>query len=434
MKKTLKRFLASFLSVLMVIGLATAASAAPAKAPQADLAAKVTVATTDTVTITKQPDNLTFNPINETLDLSGLEIKISGESLSEQTLVYDSLDNKVAPDKVIWSLYVDSKRSDGWWVKGTNSALLTVYGYQCKQFHVEKVVNGVEYGYYDQELVFFAQANISVIAVFSNDEPVDPVTLTLNTAADVTIPAQENETHYAWFKFTAPADGNYSFKSTGGQIGETLIDRFGNELTNQYIDPYATLYTGDVEFIEADDDNDKNYNFGIFTALKKDQTVYLKVGAYGEESTSFKVIVGTYTPVIQIKIKEITVDFHEVIDTDALLESLGLSPSDHYITWDSYFYHDYNGLYGDRRGTGTLSIMNYDGGSAELKVHIKYTAPQWFAAICLGGWAWLKYTNTGPFNLMDNVNKLLDYGIGNSLYVLLRDWGLPYNMISWLLS
>lgn len=421
MKHLSKRIMAIFLAALLVLSAGvTAAAAEP----------------TDTVTITKMPTKTTFRPGWEWPDLSGLEVKVAGAI--NQTIRYDDVcdDTGCGPDKITWS--IDAyPGEDGFWSAGPKKAVLYVTAWQCTQFHVERVIDGVEYGYYDHEDVFEATCEITLTAIEDESPPTILADLELNVPVDVDLPDYEDEFYMnrsVYYRFTAPADGHYSFRSQGGEIGEYLYTRDGKELEIPTMQPSGTLY--DTRWNEIGD-NISFYddpNFSIFSFLRKGQVVYLCADAYSEGAAQYTVTVGTYDPNLKLNVKEITVLFHELIEVETLLEGTDLSEEDVDISYDSNAIRwDCRGMVGNKRGTTVLTVYDRNGASADITVHVKYSFKQWLCVIFLGGFAWMEYTLVGPFDLGDNIRELKNYGVGNALYDMLGDWGIPYQLIRWLL-
>jgi len=443
MKKALKRSLAIVLAILMILGSGIAASAAPMK-PQAlreDAAfAPAAVNPAGSLAITKQPTDSSFRMYYEEPDLSGMEVSVLGGIFTAPTtIVYDDVANdyKVGPNKILWDIWVNPADWRYGWKEGSNATILFVYAYQCTDFHVEKIVGGVEYGYYDKELVFYAQAPITVIATSSQNDMSSAKVLTLDVPETVTVKAYNS----VWLKFTATQDGYYRFRSDGGSYGETLYSREGEILEIPSLDPYAELYDADGDWLDYDDDGGGNLNFRLFRQMSQGETVYLRAALYHEErSASYTVTVsrvGSEQPTLQLKSYEITNYYRDVIDIDALLEGTGFDYYDVYLFYDyEQFRDDCNGFFSMQTGVGYITILAPDGSMAEVKVTVKYSTAQWLCIIFLGGFVWMKFTRPGvPFNLWDNIyDFLFVYGVRNGLFELfVYEWGLPSNWFSWLL-
>jgi len=438
MKKSVKRVLALLLALLMTLGLSTAASAAapPKKPPQlsSSAAALDQAAPNWTLSITTQPTNTSFEMHMEEPNLSGMVVSVSGGIFTAPTsIAYDTVagDTAQAQDKILWEFWVGYP--DIGWVVGNNTAVLYVWAYQCTDFHVVTTDSGKDYGYFDQELVFEGQTAITVVAT-----PFDlggaARTLTPDIPSTVTL---DDGYYVDVFKFTAPSDGFYSFTSDGGQYGGTFYSQDGDVLMRDTIDPWAELYDADGYFLAWDDDRGGNWNFAIFRQLKQGEVVFLVVGGYAQPQANVTITatrVAATQPVLQLKSNDITVNFHELISLETLLEGTGLEPEDVWIDYD-YEYIDYSwwdgGLYGVKHGVSSVTITAPDGSAAQVKITIKYSAAQWLSVILLGGWAWMPFTSVGPFNLLNEIKLLLDYGILNGLLDLFFDWryGLFYRLL-----
>lgn len=439
MKKSVKQALAILLAALMTLGLSTVAAAAPAKPARPpklyDSAAAPDQAPANwTLSITTQPTNTSFEMHIEEPNLSGMVVSVSGGIFTTPASVaYNAVagDTVQAQDKILWNFYVEP--ADGRWAVGSNAATLYVWAWQCTDFHVVTTDGGKDYGYFDQELVFDGSTAITVVATpfdlggAARPLALTPETVTLDDGYNVDI-----------FKFTAPQDGFYSFKSAGGQIGGTYYSLDGSVLERDTIDPWAELYDANGYYLAWDDDRGGNYNFAIFQQLKQGEAVYLVVGGYAwpqqADITVTASYIGVKQPVLQLKSNDITAIFHEIISLEALLEGTGLKPEDVWIDYD-YEYIDYSwwdgGLYGVKRGVSTITITAPDGSAAQVKITIKYSTAQWLSVILLGGWAWMPFTSVGPFNLFNEIKLLLSNGILNSLTDLFFHWryGLFYRFL-----
>ena len=444
MGKTLKRTLALLLAVFMILGASTAAVAvAPGKPRQQSSSAAAAVAQdipACALEITSPPTDTTFVMYEEWPDLSGLAFNASGGNLGGTvTVQYDAVANDWVPaqDKLLWDIWLD------WYdlVEGVNEMTLYVRAYKCTVFHPMKTVDGVEYGYFETELVFWADTAIIMTAKANPNRPEFRV-LTLNLAETVALSKREYEDGWSeWygnanFKFTAPSDGFYAFRSDGGEIGGTFYSRDGDMLKARTVDPWAYLRDEDGNWLGSDDDAGGDYNFLIYRQMEKGETVNLYTYCYANEEASFTVKVtclGDVQPVLQLKSDAIKVNFHDFINIDTLLEGTG------YYRWDVQIridggnvgWWDWDGLLWARKnGESYITITAPGGAAATVKVTIGYSAAQWLCYVLLGGWAWLDYTNAGPFNLINEIGKLLQYGVGNSLRELLADW--VYALYLWL--
>lgn len=443
MKKLCKRSLAILLAVLMIAGLGAVASA---KSPLQEPVALYQDTVEDfelqgmeeedyeyELKITKLPADMSLTMEEGEMNFSGMEFEVSGGIFTPaQTIAYDDVaDARMRMDEILWYFYVEPIDYENWWVLGENAAQLVIYGEQCTEFYVERVIDGVEYGYFDTKTVFFGSADITVTCKeyqldFSSATP-----LTLNEATAVNL-SQEEE---AFFVFTAPEDGYYSFKSTGAQPGEILYSRDGEELHIPNIDPQATLFDATGDLLAENDDRGSTLDFGIFRFLEKGETVYLCTSLYGQDGDAeFSIVVSTYDPLLVLESNAVNIKFHELIDIDALLEGTGLTADDVSFEYDyEYLNYDCRGLYGAKRGETTFLIMADDGRSAEVSVTIDYSLAQWFCVFFLGGELWLKYTQLGPLDLVRDIGILLrDTGLRQGLYILLSDWNVPEWMLRWL--
>jgi len=439
MNKAIKRTLAALLAILMLLGAGTAASAAPAKSPQMSGSATGAVTQADadpagTMTIKAQPTKTTFKLYEERPDLAGMVITVQGgEFASAKDIAYDAVtDLTPAKDRILWYFDLEPADWDSWWVEGENDAVLYVYAYKCTNFTQVEKVDGVWYGTFDQELVFYGSAAIKVTAI--GRERGDERILTLDPPATVSVGEVSVD---ARFKFTALQDGYYKFFSEGGKCGGILYSEDGDIIERKTIDPRAELYDKDYNWLGYDDDRGGDYNFAIYQQLKAGDAVYLNVYGWASEPADFTVAVtrlGAERPELKLKNTEIKADYHGYIDVEALLEGTGLTIDDVRLECDYEYFSSwwwYN-PFAAKRGTGNIVIEGPNGEIGTVKVKIDYSLTQWLCVIFLGGWAWMEYTSPGPFNLGNEIRNLFDYGVGNSLNVLFEDW--YWALYSWFYS
>ncbi|MCL2495340.1 MAG: hypothetical protein FWE98_06765 [Oscillospiraceae bacterium] len=436
MKKTLKRGLALLLAILLTLGVSAVASAAapaaPMKAPELTAAAVDLAALPPCVLeITTQPTDTTFVMYEEQPNLAGLVITASGGGLDAPAVVdYDAAitDRTPAKDKFVWDFYVQRNYDVGW-VVGDNQAMLYVWGYQWTTFHPEKEIDGVWYGTFDQEEVFFWYTAITVKAIARTTSMENALVLALDTPAKLELlpyvtwaDGSVSCEAYQWYKFTAPQDGYYIFRSDGAERGRTLYSEDGEAYRVNTIDPWAYLCDKDGNWLDDDDDSYGNYNFAIYRQMKANELVYLYVGAYSGEEATIDVVVsrlGDTQPVLKLKGNEVRAVYHEHIDFSGLLE-------DEDQDWWYISKYDSSclryGVYGIKRGVTYVTLATQDGRSAQVKVTIEYSLSQWLCVIFLGGFIWLPYTSYGTFNLFWEIGNLLGYGVGNALIELFADW------------
>ena len=427
MSKAVKRILAIFLAALLTLALSTAAAAAPAKPMKRLEGAPVLeqAAPNWTMSITTQPTDTSFVMHVGEPNLAGMVISVSGGIFTTPaSIAYNTVwdDDVQKQDKILWDFYVWPNEDR--WVVGNNAATLSVYAWKCTEFHPLFTENEIEYGYFDTEHVFYADAPITVVAT-----PFDlgGITKPLGSAP-VIMPFIADYYNNEVFEFIAPSDGYYSFKSTGGQYGGTFYSVDGDVIEQDYVDPWAELYDKDGYFLAWDDDRGGNYNFAIYQQLKAGDKVYLVVGGWASENKNVTITaarVGDKQPVLALKSNDITLTFHEVLSFDDLLKDTGLKAGDVFLDYDWEYINGgwwFDGLYGVKRGTTALTIEAPDGSAAKVNVTIKYSAMQWLCVILLGGWAWMPFTGVGPFNLWGEIKNLFDYGIINSLFDLFFHW------------
>jgi len=454
MKKILKRSLAIVLAILMISGGSIAASAAFVKPQELQRDDAVVAPAAEespdwNLTITKQPTDTSFTMFDEYPNLSGMEISVSGGIFTTPTTVkYDDVAGVYTPgpDKILWFFKVipDFNYADDW-VEGSNNAVLIAEAWQCKDFHVVKTVNGVEYGYYDQEFMFYAYTYITVIATSEYGDRLSAKALTVDVPETVTVTDGYCAT---WFKFTAPQDGFYRFQSDGGlgSDDETLYSREGDILEVPYLNPYACLFDEDGGYLDYDHYSDGfrgDLNFRLFQQTKQGETVYLRTSCYsGAEDANYTITVnriGDGASILKLKSYEIANTFHDVISINTLLEGSGFDHYDVQLQYNCDYFIAINylwtvgSLYSIQPGESHITIVAPDGSVAEVNVTISYSTSQWLCIIFFGGSNWLKYTQPGPLNL-GNLIELFRFGMGNALYELFSNLGVPDQWISWLLN
>jgi len=427
MKKTAKRTLAILLAALMTLALGTAAMAAPSQ-PRHDSAQAQAQQPNWTVSITQQPTDNTFTMprwYDDGPKLAGLKVSVSGGTFTTPEIVTYVEDDTPALGKTLWYFWVETP--DGWWKLGENTTVLHVSGYKCVTFHPEITDGGVEYGWFDEERVFEGSTPIKFTV-----RPYTPTTFTVLREGDanaetVTLYYDRDET--VVFQFTAETAGFYSFKSTGAQQGGTWYSEDGAELTINGVYPYAELFDANDNYL-GDGYRGYGKDFAIFRQMAAGEVVYLYVNGWAFEDTDITVTAhyeSVGRPPLALASDKVTINYHECIDLDALLEGTGLTIEDVRFDYD-YQYLDWwygNGPHGVKRGVTTLTVEAPNGGLAQVEVTIKYSLAQWLCVILLGGWSWLQFTSVGPFDLLRDIKLLMDYGLFNGLNVWFHSWFNP---------
>jgi len=475
MKKACTKALAILLATLLLLGAcAVSAAAAPAKQrkdiPQAAAGkalkngAKTLRAagleedieeTEGTLTITQAPTNGTVQVFIgddaswvEQFDLSGMVLQAEGGKLAAAE-IFD-FDAVTAPDYIntrtegkinwyfdIWPDY--EAQPDGWRI-GENKAVLYFDGIQFSNFQAEKEIGGVPYGQYDEELVFWGTAPITlegVEYVYENwlDAEANPLTLDIPAPASIRPPEWDQEP-YQLFKFTAEESGCYALRSADASFGETLWNEEGGCIHLPDIDPYVYLIDGEGWILDyADDDlgNDEcQLNFKLYFYLEEGESCFFAVSAYF--GGDFTVVVNHVEPGTLAVPEELVIDYHEVIRWDDLiLEETTWSMNDlDFRTGGKAVGYDwwYGLFYGAKIGKGFIEFRAPDGATARVKVTVKYTLQQWLCVIFLGGWGWMKYTRIGvPFSLKEEWALLREFGIFNALGNLIGNFF--YSIATW---
>jgi len=444
MKKLSKKALAFLLAALMLLSLAPAAAATPQNplqepvyradgvlAPQAvSDPGTVAVKTPGTAEATLYYDRWDDWYYVQSYDLSGLVFEASGSGLAAPvTVAYDSLGDWIIKDgQINWQInvYLDWQAQNGWKL-GPNQAILRVRAYQYTNFQVVEVVNGVEYGTFDLELIFRGQTTITVQGVeydyTGNLDTASAVPLTLNVPAPVSIsePPEDESPERALFKFTPDADGYYCFKSAGGKSGQELYTIDGDYKWFPGIYPYANLYdeTGrHLAYGSRDYYGATNHycNFVLYYQLEKGKTYYLETYTWNASE---------YTVTVELTVKKLaapkslSMNYHQLLDMYDLLEGTTWHPEQLSYYCDGEvvqrYYDDWYNFYAANTGKGTITIVAPDGASVTVEVTVRYSLDQWFCIIFLGGWLWMKYTpiTWSSYSLVDYLWWLSNYGLNN---------------------
>ncbi len=430
MKKTCKRILAILLTAMLCLGAsAISGAAAPVSAkqyrapsalggPKYFSGAAAQAAMEDSFTVKTNP-GISWNPYSDITDFSGLVVTVSGENYPAPTdIEYDvAVNEKLGEGKVIWEFWLSPYEYwDG--ESASTQAMLYLSANKFSDFKVEYTDpdSGKEYGYYETiDSVFFASKEVTV-AVNDVNPDIDltsatPLALNTPTAVNIPKPAEDDEPEFKLFKFVPSASGYYSFKSTGAKFEEQWSDREGNWIWIDGVDPLAILLDANGMEITANDDVWDSYDFAVYSYLEAGQSYYLYTCAYpfGE----YTVTAAKYDSVL-VAPKSVKLNYHEILDIAPLLEGSSWS----WETDDMEVHFEgnvididwgYYALYGYARGSETITIVAPDGNSVDVKVTVEYTFAQWLCVIFLGGWAWMKYTSVGEFDLGYEIERLWRY-------------------------
>ena len=451
MKKTWKSVLAVILAAIMTLGVSTAAAAA---APRQSMAPPLRGTGApgiqdvgDSLEIVTQPMgtfDTAYGPWDT--DLSGMVIKVGGAAFDPPvTVAYDevtqdSYREAVYDGKINWyfSVEPDWELSDDWNAVGPNPAVLYVWATKYTNFQVQYTDpdTGKEYGVFSETEVFFATAKITVTGVNSGGglDVSSAVELKPGVPGGVSIPVpgEGEEPESVLFKFTPETGGYYRFTSSGGKYAQHLYTIDGEHLYLPGVYPWGTLYDEHGRWMEYAGFGNAWPDFSIGAWLEKGKAYYLETSCW--EGGSYTVSVSPFEARLQA-LEFIDVAYHDYVDLNTLLAG---------TTWDRddlRFYYDgatlgqnWRGFYGIDNGTGIMWIYAPDGASAETRIRVRYSLAQWLCVLFLGGGYWMKWTELGPFSLQREIQNMLGYGIGYSIFDVLSDLGLPYWMISWLLN
>lgn len=393
MKKTIRRTLAILLAALMTLGISTAALAAPLAPPAATLAIVTPPTNTGFVLETGEPD------------LSGLVVTLTQGAFSK-TIAYDEIDWEDWDRN--FDLYWTTLR---WFEEGDGYEELELKIGPCDLFLYAWYWDAETDEYHNAYTTF----TFNVTTVMTPDVLAGAAALTESAFATVNL---TRDVPFQVLKFTPSASGWYSFYSKD---------------ENSRIDPLAMLYSGEPQVLARDDDGGEDRNFGLKYGLQAGGTYYLLAKSYsGEDVGSYKVGVKAIQPLdTYLKAKNVTFDYHGYVQ--------GIFADDcPWSLWELEFSNpnlfggDCRGTIFTQRGRNTVTITAPDGSSVKVTITVRYTPEQWLCVVFLGGWAWMQYTEPGPFSLKNEIGNLLWYGISDALYVLFSDWGIPDWLITWL--
>lgn len=224
------------------------------------------------------------------------------------------------------------------------------------------------------------------------------VALELDMATTVDLSEKEE----LWFRFTAPEDGHYSFRSSGGNYGEH----------DTHTLPYAAFYDSRGARLESFDDWENN-NFAGFFPMQLGETIYLYASLHLYEENnprSYTVKVSAYDPVLALNTNEITLYYRDVVNFEALLQGTGLQQGELKIMPINRIHLDMEGqnLVAKSKGTTTFTLMTLDGAAAQVKVTVKYSAKQWLCMIFLAGWLWMPFSPPGTFHPGESIRHFFD--------------------------
>ena len=105
--------------------------------------------------------------------------------------------------------------------------------------------------------------------------------------------------------------------------------------------------------------------------------------------------------------KEINVyqlDFHDYLFYSVITEYVGEGWQ--LVSYDGdYFYYTWggNGFIALKRGDSTLTVQSAEEDTWTINAHIDYSFAQWLCVIFLAGWAWMKDTPPGRFDLIESI-------------------------------
>jgi len=233
-------------------------------------------------------------------DLSGLVFQASGGKLPEPQIesYVEFWTQKPKVGKIVWIAWVESD-NDAWgWKLGANQAILCVNAYQYIEFIPTRIINGVQYGTFESEWIFYGETPITLTGILHQDlseaDKAGAVELRLGVPAKVHVPPWEEDVDRTqWFKFTPAENGNYRFYSEGAVNGDPLWSIDGDYLYHR-VDPCATLYDEDSRYLAYNDDRTrKDRNFEIVCKLKAGKTYYLSTYCSRDSVGEYTVTVET---------------------------------------------------------------------------------------------------------------------------------------------
>jgi len=465
MKHTLKKSLAVFLAMLMLLG-AMATGAAAAENPQGGHNAAWwddPIAEGCTMTVSSpgaaEASLYWFEGSSKEFyvdqwNLSGLVIEVSGGKLpSAQTVVYnDAASGKLQSDKISWNIFVT--RPDGAWAIGENKAFLHADAVRYSDFRMLETIGGVEFGVYDtEEAVFCCEIPFTIKGVEDIAESAPDFQsaeeLLLGGPKQVSIPrpvviagGYARETERKLFKFTPDASGSYCFSSKGAHDSMDLYTEDGSNVHYfQGIYPWGALYGEDGSRLAYNDGNrgseDHPYNFGIYYALEAGKTYYLQTSAHS--GGDYTVQVDAYDAAAKKLIalqKEVTIKYGEYISMADLLVGTTWDIWQLEVAYNSKTVLDYDtewmektgrytlGFTGYKPGAETLAITAPDGEEVQIKVTVKHTFWSWIKYYLLGDWIFTAVLGRMPEGIWERL-RIVVY----PLFIILV---LPAELAMWL--
>jgi hypothetical protein len=179
---------------------------------------------------------------------------------------------------------------------------------------------------------------------------------------------------------------------------------------NADVDPYGVLYSSDGKKLAEADDNG-TANFSLNAKLKAGKLYYLLARTYAdildeaEPQDSNYTVTATRSKLVRSS-AEIKVDYHDYAGRDVIaqkaLQGTTWAPEDLAITaivGDAVGLNAEEGYVALNCGSAKITVKTPDGNEMEVTVKVDYNTKQWLCMLFLGGWAWMKDTHYGTFDL-----------------------------------
>lgn len=304
-------------------------------------------------------------------DLSGLVIEAGGSKLAAPLEVqYDVVAADKNPyekleGKIHWDFYprLDWDAQPDGWKPGKNKAVLSVEGYQCVRW--ERVVNGQTEYDYRWESVYWGEASFTIDAtdIVYGDPRLDKASA---EKLNLGIPAAVEGNGERLFQFTPATSGKYRFWSEGAS---EALD----------IDPWGELYDANDNSLEFSHDS-QDWNFAIYYTLEAGKTYYLYTGS--NDNGGYTVTVDKNTFVLAAP-EQITMKVGESVLFVDLFNESTWAISDHRLYGSfgdvvSYIMveglsNTARGIYANKAGKASLTVYVPDGESIDIEITVKDT-------------------------------------------------------------
>lgn len=216
-----------------------------------------------------------------------------------------------------------------------------------------------------------------------------PTALTQGEAAAVTL---TQDVRGALFSFTPAKEGYYSFRSSNADCDPMAVLYDEDTQIAWDDDSRITLLTGGDSYGLAECGSGslrQTLNFTLSERLEAGKTYYLIAQEYGNGAGTYDLTV--MPSVLSFASDFIDLPYHGSVRFSDLFDECTYS----YLELSDFFSLGTldNAVSGERRGEQTITFSTPDGKIVrDVTFQVQYSARQRFAAIALGGWAWMPKT------------------------------------------